>query len=75
MKKAKFNLSKLRGLMIEKFGTQARFAEAMGVSQRTMSLKLSGKIVWNQPEIANACDVLGIDYKDIPAYFFIPIVQ
>lgn len=35
-----FNYSKLRGRIIEKFGTQGCFSKALGVSERTLSLKL-----------------------------------
>ena len=34
-----FNYSKLRGRIIEKFGTQGCFARKLGVSERTLSLK------------------------------------
>lgn len=70
-----FNLSKLVGLIHEKFKTEGEFGEAMGFSSNTTSKKLSGKSVWKQPEIINACDVLGLNYEDIPAYFFAVKVQ
>ncbi len=70
-----FNLSKLIGRVHEMFRTEGDFGKAMGFSPHTTSDKLSGKSIWKQPEIARACDVLGIDYEDIPAYFFVPKVQ
>ena len=39
-----FDYSKLRGKIIELFGTQACFAAAMGWSERTLSLKMNGVI-------------------------------
>lgn len=36
-----FDYRKLRGQIIEHFGTQKAFAEALGVSTRTLSLNLS----------------------------------
>ena len=65
-----FNYSKLVGKIVEVFGTQLRFSEAMGLSERTISLKLNSKIEWKQGEIAKACDLLGIETGDIPTYFF-----
>lgn len=65
-----FNYSKLMGKIVEVFGTQLRFSEAMGLSERTISLKLNSKVEWKQSEINKACSLLGIDISDIPAYFF-----
>ena len=65
-----FNYSKLLGRIVEICGTQANFAEAMSLSERTISLKLNNKINWKQSEIEQACSVLQIPYCDIPAYFF-----
>lgn len=65
-----FNYSKLNGKVVEICGTQAKFAEAMRLSERTISLKLNGKIGWKQSEIFSACQILGISEGDIPAYFF-----
>ena len=65
-----FNYSKLRGRIREVFGTQDRFAEAMGRSDTSISKKLNNKSEWTQQEINRAVEVLGIDDVDIPAYFF-----
>lgn len=70
-----YNYAKLLGRIVEKVGTQSNFADQMGLSERTISLKLNGKIGWKQSEIAKACSVLGIDDNDIPAYFFAIEVQ
>jgi transcriptional regulator with XRE-family HTH domain len=65
-----FNYSKLRGRIREVFGTQDRFAEAMGRSNTSISQKLNNKSEWTQKEINRAVEVLGIDDVDISAYFF-----
>lgn len=65
-----FNYAKLTGKIVEKYGTQLRFSEAMGLSERTISLKLNSKVEWKQGEISRACAILGISSDDIPAYFF-----
>lgn len=70
-----FDFSKLRGKIIEKCGTMYKFAEIMGWSERTMSLKINGKRAWTQLEIAKAVDILGLEQKDIPVYFFVCKVQ
>lgn len=65
-----YNYSKLLGRIVEIVGTQSNFASKMELSERTISLKLNGKIGWKQSEIAKACDVLSIPDTDIPVYFF-----
>lgn len=70
-----WDYSKLNGKIVEKCGTQTVFAEKIGLSERSISLKLNGKIGWKQQEIAKACDILDIRKNDIAAYFFTPTVQ
>lgn len=70
-----YNYSKLKGKIIEKYGKQHNFAVAMGFSDRTLSLKLTNKRFWKQPEMLKACEVLEIDEKDIAQYFFNVNVQ
>ena len=49
-----YDYSKLLGRITEKFGTQARFSGAMGMSERSLSLKLNSKVPFKQPEISKA---------------------
>lgn len=65
-----FDYAKLKGKIKEKFGTQADFAFAMGISEPTISTKLNNKSFWTQEEIDGACVLLGIKPGDIPTYFF-----
>lgn len=66
---------KLLGRIVEKEGTQSSFASKMGLSERTVSLKVNGKVAWKQSEIAKSCEVLDIPLEEIPAYFFTQEVQ
>ena len=70
-----YDYSKLLGRIVEKVGTQAKFAELLGRSERTISLKLNNKIAWTQEEMLTTCKILGIDLSDIHLYFFARIVQ
>ena len=70
-----YEYSKLAGAIKEHCGTQAIFASKMGVSERTISLKMNGIRDWRQNEIKKACQILGIEEKDIPIYFFSIIAQ
>lgn len=45
-------------------------AKAMGLSERTLSLKMNGKRDWNQPDIGKAIVLLNLSESDIPVYFF-----
>lgn len=64
------NARKLRGLIREKYGTQAAFADALGMSETTLSAKLNGKTEWTRQEIETTCKILGISAENIPTYFF-----
>ncbi len=46
-----YDYRKLRGKIIEVFGSQTKFAKALGVSDRTVSLKLNNERGWTQEEI------------------------
>ena len=46
-----FDYSRLRGRIVEKYKNQIEFARRMQWSERTLSLKLNGKVAWKQPEI------------------------
>lgn len=70
-----FNYDKLRGRIVEIFGTQYKFAKEMGWSERTMSLKMNGSRSWKQPDICKAIKLLKLKEEDIPSYFFTPKVQ
>ncbi len=70
-----YDYKALLGKITEVFGTQAKFAEAMEKSERTISLKLNNKIDWTQDEMFRAVDVLKVGFDAIPQYFFTQKVQ
>lgn len=65
-----FDYSKLRGRIIEIFGSQVKFAAQMKWSERTLSLKLNGNRPWKQSDICKAIALLQLSESDIPIYFF-----
>jgi hypothetical protein len=65
-----YDYSSLLGKIVEKFGTQYAFSLAMKLSERTISLKLNGKVRWKDEEISKAIALLDLELNDIPKYFF-----
>lgn len=70
-----FNYSKLRGRIREKFGSEKKFAEAMGLSPSGLSDRLNHGMSFRQTELYKAAFLLDIDKLDLAAYFFTEDVQ
>ena len=70
-----FDYSKLLGRIKEKFGTNEKFANALGCSPQALSRKLNNKTPFSQFEMDKSSDLLDIRIKDIDAYFFTKKVQ
>ena len=71
----KFDYSKLNGRITEIFNSQKKFAKAMKLSERSISLKLNNQRYWKNNEITTACNLLLIPDNQIGDYFFKPEVQ
>lgn len=65
-----FKYNKLKGRIVEVFGTQALFSDKVGVSEQTITAKLAGRSKFSQSDIITWCDALDIDQNDIGVYFF-----
>ena len=67
-----FDYSKLRGRIIEKFGTIKAFAEAYGLTAVTMSNKLNGNVSISTDDIVrmSAPEFLDIPPSEYHTYFF-----
>lgn len=70
-----FEYNKLKGKIIEVFGSQKKFAKAMKISERTLSLKLRGLVPWTQPEMFRAVQLLGEPVSRIDDFFYTLKVQ
>lgn len=64
--------AKLRGRIVEKFGTISNFGSVLGLSGVSMSKKLTGVTGFSQADIIRWCELLEIDIADVGAYFFTP---
>lgn len=60
---------KLRGRIIEIYGSVVKFSEKMGLSYTSTLSKLNGKSEWTMPEVAKACHILDIPFDEISIYF------
>ena len=65
-----YDMSKLKGRIIEVCGTLGKFAQAMSWSLAANGRKVSGRVQWTQAEIERACCVLSIEPCDVWSYFF-----
>ena len=52
---------KLKGLLYEKRMTQRQLAKEIGISEKTIGLKMSGECEFTLSEVYKICRVLGIE--------------
>ena len=67
--------AKLRGRIRELYGSERKFAVALGMSTGALSARLNGVSGFRQREIEESCRLLNIPLKEIEAYFFVSKVQ
>ena len=65
-----FETSKLRGRIVEKYGSQIEFAKALHGSSSYISQYLNGKLDMNQKTIDKWVKALDIPADEIHIYFF-----
>ena len=70
-----FDYSKLLGRIKECGFTQETLAKEIGITESSMSLKLTNKTPFKQIEIRLICKVLKIQDNEIGVYFFTPKVR
>lgn len=70
-----YDYSKLIGKIVEKFRTRAAFAEKIGLSEKSLSSKLTNHSAFKQSEIERAVCLLDLDKSEIANYFFTLKVQ
>ncbi len=64
------NYAKLNWKIAEVCGTQGNLARRIGLSEHTVSKKLSQKVEFKVSEILRIAEVLGLKSEDIGDYFF-----
>lgn len=68
--KMTFDYSKLRGRIVERYGTLTQFGKAMHISQPVLSSRMTGSTYFTQSEILRAIALLDIEPESISPYFF-----
>lgn len=70
-----FDYRKLRGKIKEVFGTQERYAKALGIGKVSLSQRLNNQLDFSQDEMFQSAELLGFSRAEISTYFFTPKVQ
>lgn len=65
-----FKYAKLRGRIVEKYDTQGRFAEAIGISENSLSKKMNCITGLSQDDILLWSDLLDIDKSEFGDFFY-----
>ncbi len=70
-----YDYSKLRGRIVEKYGTASAFADAVGMHKSQMSAKLNNVIDVTKSDIILWSKLLDIELSEYGTYFFTPKVK
>lgn len=68
--KTQYTYRRLIGRIIEKYGTRKAFAQALGISENSMSLKLNNKTGFSSEDMSRWGELLDIDVSEFGSYFF-----
>ena len=70
-----YKTEKLKARIIEKFGNQKAFAEALGMTEASISRLLTSGKDWKGSMLMRAIELLEIPATQIDSYFFEPAVS
>lgn len=65
-----FEYRKLRGRIVEKYGTFNAFFEKLTITNIQASKKINGRAGFSQKDIVEWCGLLEIDLKDVGQFFY-----
>lgn len=66
----RYDYRKLRARIVEVLGSNKKLAEAIGITETGLSLKLNNYNQFTMSNITSICKVLKISTRDIGKYFF-----
>lgn len=70
-----YKTDKLKARIVEKYGDQKTFAEALGMNESTLSRLLTEGKDWKGSMLMKAIDLLEIPQTQVDSYFFEPAVS
>lgn len=62
--------NKLKGRIVEKYGSQGKFAAALGMTENTVSRKMQDKVEFSKDDMVRWAELLDIDSSEFWDYFF-----
>lgn len=62
--------NKLKGRIVEIYGSQGKFAEALKTTENTVSRKMQSKSEFSKDDMVQWAELLGIPSSEIWDYFF-----
>ena len=65
-----YTYNKLRGRIVEMYGTQGKFAEKLGISKNSVSKKMNCKTEFSQEDIIRWSMLLNVKKDEYGEYFF-----
>lgn len=65
-----FRYAKLRGRIIEKYGTIDAFGDKLKISKVQLSKKMNGRAGFSQADIVQWCKLLDIELSDVGSFFY-----
>ena len=65
-----YDYSKLRGRIVEKYGTLSDFAKALGITLVVVSQKMNNKSGFSRADIEKWSNLLDISSSEYDVYFF-----
>ena len=69
-KEGKMDYSKLRGRIVEKYGSLTEFSRKISISRTSLDYKLHGKIKVSRDDVLEWSKLLDIQPEEIGVYFF-----
>lgn len=64
------NRGKLKGRIVELYGSQRAFSDKIGLTEQSISAKLNGRSQFSQADIVKWCTALEIEKDEVADYFF-----
>ena len=69
-KRVAFDYRKLKGRIVEKYGSQSKFVKEYGISENSFSMKMNNKTRFSSDDIVKMSEMLDIPKEKVGEYFF-----